>query len=136
MLDINVLLDVFLHRQPHYAASAQVASRVASGDISGIVSAHGVTTVYYLTQRQADRMTAEGAVDHLIRHFHIASLDKTGWQRARSLPLPDFEDAVIASVAEESRCDYVIARNTAHFTGSPVPALTPADFLCLLAPPA
>ncbi len=136
MLDINVLLDVFLHRQPHYAASAQVVSRVASGDISGIVSAHGLTTVFYLAQKQADRTTAEGAVDHLIRHFHIASLDKAGWQRARSLPFTDFEDAVIASVAEGSRCDYIITRNIAHFTGSPVPALTPADFLCLLIPPA
>lgn len=136
MLDINVLLDVFLHRQPHYAASAQVVSRVASGDISGIVSAHGLTTVFYLAQKQADRTTAEGAVDHLIRHFHIASLDKAGWQRARSLPFTDFEDAVIASVAEGSRCGYIITRNIAHFTGSPVPALTPADFLCLLILPA
>jgi hypothetical protein len=29
MLDINVLLDVFLVRQPHYDCSAQVLSRVA-----------------------------------------------------------------------------------------------------------
>ena len=112
------------------------SARVASREISGIVSAHGVTAVYYLAQKQADRMTAEGAVDHLIRHFHIASLDKTGWQRARSLPFTDFEDAVIASVAEGSGCDYIITRNTAHFTGSLAAALTPADFLCLLTPPA
>lgn len=132
MLDINVLLDVFLRRQPHYAASAQVVSRVVSGEISGGVSAHGVTTVYYLAQKQADRPTAETAVDHIIQHFHIASLDKAGWQCARSLPLPDFEDAVIARVADEIRCDYIVTRNTGHFAGSPVPAITPADFLCLL----
>lgn len=120
----------------HYAASAQVVSRVASGEISGIVSAHGVTTVYYVAQKQSDRITAEGAVDHLIQHFRIASLDKTGWRHARALPFTDFEDAVITSVAEGSGCDYIITRNTAHFTGSPVPVLAPEDFLCLLSPPA
>jgi predicted nucleic acid-binding protein len=135
MFDINVLLDVFLHRQPHYAASAQIVSRVGSGEIVGVISGHAVTTVYYLAQRQADRGTAETAVDRLIQHFHIAGLDKAGWKGARSLPLPDFEDAVLAQVAEESQCDWIITRNTGHFIGSPVPAISPNDFLCLLPPP-
>jgi len=30
-LDINVLLDVFQKREPHYAASAQVVSLVTAG---------------------------------------------------------------------------------------------------------
>jgi predicted nucleic acid-binding protein len=135
MLDINVLLDIFLHRQPHYAASAQVVSRIVTGQIRGTISAHGVTTVYYLAQKQADRATAEAAVDQLIRHFQIACLDNAGWQRARSLAFADFEDAVVASAAEVSGCDYIITRNITDFTASPVPALTPADFLCLLPVP-
>jgi len=131
MLDINVLLDVFLVRQPHYDCSAQVISRVASGKLVGVVAAHGLTTLYYLARKQADQTTAEAAVDRILQHFLIANLDHAGWQKARALPLPDFEDAVIASTAEISVCDFIITRNMTHFVGSPVPAITPADFLCL-----
>ncbi|HWB03601.1 MAG TPA: PIN domain-containing protein [Verrucomicrobiales bacterium] len=83
MIDINILLDVFLHRQPHYAASAQIVSHAISGTLEGVVSAHGLTTIYYLARKQADRSTAEAAVDHIIQHLHIASLDNAGWQSAR-----------------------------------------------------
>jgi hypothetical protein len=34
-IDINVLLDVFLHRLPHYAASAQVVNHIVSGTLTG-----------------------------------------------------------------------------------------------------
>lgn len=47
-VDINVLLDVFQQRQPHYAASARVASLVSSGKLIGVCPAHGLTTLYYL----------------------------------------------------------------------------------------
>jgi hypothetical protein len=45
-LDINVLLDVFQKRQPHYAASAQVVSLVLTGTLAGVCPAHGLTTLY------------------------------------------------------------------------------------------
>jgi hypothetical protein len=43
--------------------------------------------------------------------------------------MADFEDALVAALAESSRCDWVISRNIADFAGSPVPALTPEELL-------
>lgn len=43
--------------------------------------------------------------------------------------MTDFEDAVVAASAEAAGCDYVVSRNVPDFAGSPVPAVTPADFL-------
>ena len=60
--DINVLLDVFQKRQPHYAASAQVLSLVASGGIAGVFPAHGLTTLYYLVRRHDSKAGAGEAV--------------------------------------------------------------------------
>ena len=37
MLDINVLLDVFLVRQPHYLASARILSLIAGGQLHGVL---------------------------------------------------------------------------------------------------
>ena len=134
MLDINVLLDVFLIRQPHYPSSAQVLSGVTSGRLSGVFAAHGLTTLYYLARKESDRSTAEAAVDRILQHFSIANLDLAGWRKARTLTLSDFEDAVIASAAASHGCDFVITRNVPHFVGSPVPAITPTDFLCMFPP--
>jgi hypothetical protein len=49
-----------------------------------------------LARKQTDQATAEAAVDRILAHFQIANLDAAGWRRARTLALPDFEDAVIA----------------------------------------
>jgi len=39
-------------------------------------------------------------VDWLLAHFGIAAADATAFRRARPLAIPDFEDSVVASLAE------------------------------------
>ncbi len=133
-VDINVLLDVFQQRQPHYAASAQVVSLVAAGKLTGVCPAHGLTTLYYLVRKHAAKADAEAAMDRVLRYFQIGNLDATGWQRARQLTLEDFEDAVVAAVAAASGSAFVVTRNVGDFAQSPVAAITPADFLSQHAP--
>ena len=132
-LDINVLLDVFQKREPHYAASAQVVSMVAAGTLAGVCPAHGLTTLYYLVRKHASKPDAEDAMDQVLRHFQIGNLEAAEWQEARRLPLADFEDAVVATVARATASVFIITRNVEDFAGSPVPAITPADFLSQLA---
>jgi hypothetical protein len=47
----------------------------------------------------------------------------------RCLAISDFEDAVVAVVAEASGSALIITRNVADFMGSKVPAISPEDFL-------
>ena len=128
-VDINVLLDVFQRREPHYAASAQVVSLVTAGTLTGVCPAHGLTTLYYLVRKHAAKPDAEATLDQVLRHFQIGNLDAAGWLAARSLPLADFEDAAIATVARVTGSSFIVTRNVDDFTASLVPALTPADFL-------
>lgn len=131
-LDINVLLDVFQKREPHYVASAQVVSMVTAGTLAGVCPAHGLTTLYYLVRKHASKPDAEDAMDQVLRHFQIGNLEAAEWQEARRLPFADFEDAVVASVAKATASVFIITRNAEDFAGSPVPAITPADFLSQL----
>ena len=132
-VDINVALDVFQKREPHYAASARVMGLVVAGNLRGVFPAHGLTTLYYLVRKHATRPDAEGAMDEVLRHFQIGNLDAAGWHRARQLSLADFEDAVVATVAEVTGSDFIVTRNVGDFTGSSVPAITPADLLSQIA---
>ena len=133
MLDINVLLDVIQKRQPHFPASAALLELIAKGTIKGCVPAHAVTTVHYIVTKYADRAKADRAVDWLLARTSVVPAGRDEFRRARSLPLSDFEDAVVVAVAEVSCCEYVISRNVSDFTGSPVPALTPEELLVQLA---
>jgi predicted nucleic acid-binding protein len=131
-VDINILLDVFRQRAPHYAMSAQVVNMIATGTLDGVCPAHGLTTIYYLLRKHASKPDAETAVDRVLRHFQIGNLDATGWRDARLLPFRDFEDAAVATVAKVSGSAFIVTRNVADFAGSPVPAIAPADFLSQL----
>ena len=128
-VDINVLLDVFQKREPHYAASARILTMVQQGEMIDVFPAHGFTTLYYLVRKHASRPDAEAAMDHVLRHFEVGNLSSAGWARARSLRMPDFEDAVVAVVAVESALEFIVTRNTGDFTDSPVLGITPTDFL-------
>lgn len=132
VLDINVLLDVFQNRQPHHAASAQVLSLACDGTLKGIFPAHGLTTLFYLVRKHGTRADAKEAVDRVLAHLEIGNMSPQDWQRARQMPLSDFEDAVVATLAEACRADFIITRNLPDFSGSPVPALSPTAFLSLL----
>ena len=131
-LDINVLLDVFQKREPHYAASAQVVGMVTSGTLAGVCPAHGLTTLYYLVRKHGSKPDAEDAMDQVLRHFQIGNLEAADWQQARGLSFADFEDAVVSTVAKATASVFIITRNVDDFAGSPVPAIAPADFLSQL----
>jgi predicted nucleic acid-binding protein len=134
MLDLNVLLDVIQKRQPHFPASAQVLDRVARGEIRGCVPAHAVTTIHYIVARHAGRAKAEQAVDWVLAKTTVVPVAAEQFLRARCLAFPDFEDAVVAALAEASHCECVVSRNAADFATCPVPALTPEELLVRLGP--
>ena len=133
-VDINVLLDVFQQRQPHYAASAQVASLVSEGKLTGVCPAHGLTTLYYLVRKHATKADGEAAMDRVLRHFQIGNLAAAGWQRARLLAKDDSEDAVFAAVSKGRGSAFMVTRNGADFALSPVLGISPADFMSQHAP--
>jgi predicted nucleic acid-binding protein len=129
MLDLNVLLDVLQKREPHYRVSAAIVERVVNGEERGALSAHAVTTVYYLVNRYADRAVADGALSWLLQHLYVCPIGREELERARSLEWPDFEDAVVAVAAGRADCTTIVTRNVKDFRASPVPAMTPQEYL-------
>ena len=68
-------------------------------------------------------------MDRVLAAFRIGNLDHTAWEEARTLAMTDFEDAAVAMVAKTSGSDFIVTRNVDDFLRSPVPAITPVDFL-------
>ncbi len=129
MIDLNVVLDVVQKRVPHYYASAAVLSKVLNKEAVGFLPGHALTTISYLVNKYANQQQANEVVDWLLNHFEIRSANKSHFIRAQSLAMDDFEDAVVASLAEAAECDCIVTRNASDFEKSPVIALTPDEFL-------
>ncbi len=71
------------------------------------------------------------AVTWMLSSFGIAPCTETTLRRATALGMLDFEDAVVAAMAENMQCDYIITRNVSDFCNSPVRALRPGELLAL-----
>ena len=128
-VDLNVLLDVAQHRLPHYHASEEVVHRVRRGEFAAVLPGHALTTLHYILEKYSGTALANQTLNGLLADFAIHPVDKANFQRARQLPLSDFEDAVVAVTAEVTRSDFIVTRNVADFVGSSVPAITPIEFL-------
>ncbi len=129
MVDLNVLLDVIQRREPHFGASAKILAMAARDEMTALVPSHCLTTLYYIVAKHAGRAKADATVDWVLARLKIQPATQEDFLRARSLPMPDFEDAVVAVLSETARCRHVITRNVTDFEHSPVFAVTPEEFL-------
>jgi predicted nucleic acid-binding protein len=132
LLDINVLLDVLLDREPWSEAAAALLAMVESQGAEGFVAPHTLPTIYYVVGQAGDRKLAAAAVKDLLRILEVAPVTKSDFQEALTLSIPDFEDAVQATAALRIGADYLVTRNKRDFRESPVPTADPATILALL----
>ena len=132
LLDINVLLDVFLNRQPWVTDAARLLAAVDRGEADGYVAGHTITTVYYLIAKARDRRVAAVAVTDLLRIVKVVPMEAADFHQALVLGLDDFEDAVQVAAGLKVGADYVATRDDKHFRGSPLPARSPGEILAML----
>ncbi|MCK6454456.1 MAG: PIN domain-containing protein [Alphaproteobacteria bacterium] len=128
-LDANVVLDVLAGREPHWRASARVLSVIESGRATGLLSAHSVTTIYYLLSKHLDRRRARAAIVQLLGLVHAAAVDHAVLLQALSLGWKDFEDAVQAAAAMNAKATHLITRDPRDFAALTIPVLTPEEFI-------
>jgi len=128
--DTNVIVDVYLDREPFSAYSASVLKLSESGRISGAVTASSVTDIYYILGRYIkDAVLLKQLVMKLLTAVEITDVLGRDVTKAFVLHVSDFEDALVAQCASRAKCAYIITRNGKDFENSPVPAISPEDFL-------
>jgi predicted nucleic acid-binding protein len=132
LLDLNILLDVLLDRQPHSEASLALWAAALRAEIQVLFPAHGVTTVFYVTSRERGAAFARAAVTELLTVASIAPVDEGTLRRALTLGWRDFEDAVCAAAAEAASCSLLVTRDAEGFKHSPVLVVDPVTALSLI----
>lgn len=129
MLDANVVLDVFAKREPFFDSSKKVLAFCTQDENRGVLWSGVITTIHYILRKPLGDEAAREHIRTLLALFDIADVTKGDMLEAEKSGMPDFEDAVIAYCAKRAKADFIITRNTADYADSPVPAITPDDFL-------
>ena len=130
--DTNIIIDILKRREPFFENSNKIFMLTAEEKIEGIVGTSAITDIYYLVRKQyADTKTAVKFIFDILEIIKPVNTLVDDVFLAAELGFADFEDAVIAAIAHREKADYIITRNVKDYSKSPVPAITPDDFLAL-----
>ena len=132
LVDTNVALDILLRRQDY--PNAKVIYLLAeSSQIDCYISASAITDIFYITRKDLDKKTAKESVKSLLQTFKPATVTDSHIYHALDLDWDDFEDSVQYVVGKGFSADYIVTRNIADFTLGTIPAVTPEQFIKIIA---
>ncbi|MBR6084909.1 MAG: PIN domain-containing protein [Spirochaetales bacterium] len=130
IIDTNVAMDFMSDRQPHSDMAEKVFTFCCSELAEGYMTANSLCDLNYILGKCLKDKEQKKSIISFWHHFiRILDTGDVDISHALSSDMDDFEDAVIASVAARNRCDYIVTRNVKDFEKSPVPAITPEEFI-------
>ena len=131
LIDTDVILDVFLEREPHYTNSKTVLVLLDDNGFHGFVTATVIVNIFYHVEKYRDRDLAFACVESLLTNPDLIVLDvsKSVLVAALNSGMTDFEDAVQAVAAKSAGIDMIVTRNKRDFRQSSVPAMLPEELL-------
>ena len=131
-LDTNVLLDIFMRREPYYDASAQVVYACERGQFTGGFTTLSACNIVYALRKQLGSAQTIEAIRRLVGIIEPIGTSVASLLQSQENPQTDFEDTVQSKCALEWNADTIITRDKSGFTDSAIPVLTPSDFLLQL----
>ena len=131
-LDTNVLLDIFMRREPYYDASAQVVYACERGQFTGGFTTLSACNIVYALRKQLGSAQTIEAIRRLVGIIEPIGTSVASLLQSLENPQTDFEDTVQSKCALEWNADTIITRDKSGFTDSAIPVLTPSEFLLQL----
>ncbi len=134
-LDLNVLLDLSLAREPWRAEAMSIWRANAEGRIEALISAASLPTLFYVARKTLGPAAGLRAVSAWASAATIVPVDRDAIEAALVGTGPDFEDNLQLACAVRAGADALVTRDPRGFPDAPLPVLSPADFLAGLPPP-
>ncbi len=129
LFDTNVILDVFLARQPFLENAAKLLAKVEQNKIEGILGATTITTLYYLIAKQLGSKQTKEVIEKLLDLFEVGPVDRLVLRTSLSLDFPDYEDAILYQVALYNQAQGIVTRDRRGFSKGTLPVYSPEELL-------
>ena len=130
LIDTNVILDYFISRKPFTDTAETILRLCFQKKCTGYIAAHSVTNIFFILRRQFSVADRKNLLIELCEFVEIADVRKKQVIDALiKKDFIDFEDCLQVECAKAVSADYIVTRNIADFSTSPIPVVLPEDFL-------
>ena len=130
IIDTNIAIDLMQKRDGFVEDAAKVFTICAGGLVEGFFTPNSICDIHYILKKYLhDEKEVRRCLSSWLDIINIVDLKPEDIVNAVESDMSDYEDAVIAATAKRNRIDFIITRNTKDFKESPVPALTPSQFV-------
>jgi predicted nucleic acid-binding protein len=131
LIDSDVVLDVATGREPFVHESKRVLAHMEARQALGLVSAHSVTTMFYILRKLGGSEKALDFLSNLLTIVSVATEGHNDIVQALESGFSDFEDAVQHECARSNGCGAIVTRNADDFEPSRIPVYSPREYLAL-----
>ncbi len=129
LIDDNVLLDIVLEREG-MAESIRCLDAFDENDgLSPWVAAHTISVIFYVGRPKIGKTAILDWIRESLEVLEMAPLSSAQTVRSFEYEMSDFEDAMQVASAVSVGAVGIITRNTKDFRKSPIPGITPGEFL-------
>jgi len=134
LIDTNVILDHLCYRQPYAASAGKILRLCFQRDCKGYIAAHSITNIFYLLRKQFSASERKGMLLDLCDFIDVIGIQKKQIIDAlNDNEYADLEDRIQFECAQIINAHYIITRNIDDFPDSPIPVISPEDFLKIIA---
>lgn len=130
-VDTDVILDMFIRREPHHKIALHFFSFLKKNAIQGFTSPVSVANTYYILARPRDRHYALDKTRRLMQLVRIATLDQQITEAAIGAPYKDFEDSIQYHCALASGIRTLITRNVSEYPEDQLKVLLPDEYMTI-----
>lgn len=135
LFDTNVIIDIWKKDDFFF-------NSFASYDICTLrqwetcIAATSIPDLEYLLVARGvlSHHEVRAAMGNLLEMFDVVDVSKCDCVLAHESDMPDMEDAIIAFSAMRNKVDTIVTRNERDYELSPIPALTPQEFVSAYKP--
>ena len=128
-VDNNVVIDALLQRSPFNAAAERILIACADAH-RGYLSVNSLTDIFYVLRKNINAAAAKVAVQKLMELLEIVAVNDEDCLSALSLPIDDFEDALIVICGMNAGVDCIVTRDEEFLKiESIVPVMSPDELL-------
>lgn len=132
LIDTNIALDLMTNRQEFQDDAAKVFTICAGGLAQGFFSSNSVCDLHYVLHHHLhDEHLTRNALETWLNLIGVLDVSGEDCLKAIQSKTTDYEDAVMEQTAKRNGCDYIVTRNLKDFALSPVPAISPRQFISL-----
>ncbi|HBU11806.1 MAG TPA: DNA-binding protein [Clostridiales bacterium] len=130
LIDTNVILDACLSRAPWNESAEKIILACAEEKAIGCITASSITDIYYILRKTLQSSEqAKQAILKILAIFDVLDVTGLDCEKAFELPIPDYEDALLAHCAKRHKVEWIVTRNPKDFEGSPVKIINPGEVL-------